>query len=154
MDFESILLIGLPVLLLALLIFEKRRQRQAMARQRHLEKLLEEERLEELDEELESEAEAVALTADESIGESLAAFAKGRPTRRLSAIGVFQLAHGVVAIVMIGFVLFMVFTAAVHDPVVRIVIAATVGTMGSILIVASILRRNRREKELLRPPRQ
>lgn len=149
MDLESILMIALPVLLVALLIFEKRRRRHAVARQRHFEKLLEDERFEELDEELDSDAEAEALADEESIGESVAAFVKGRPTRRLSASGIIGIVHGIVGIGLMGFVLFMVFTSAVHDPVVRIVIAATVGAMGTVLLLASIVRRNRREKELL-----
>jgi hypothetical protein len=133
MDVASVGLVLLPLLLLALLIFEKRRQRSAVNRARHLEALQKHERYEELDEALDDEAELEA-----------------HATHRLSAIGIFQIVHGIIAIGLIGFVLFMVGTTFVHDVVVRVVIAATVGVIGVILLLASIARRNRRERQLLR----
>ena len=53
------------------------------------------------------------------------------------------------AIGLIGFLLFTVFSDAVSNPVVRIVLIVTAGVMVFVYMVDAAIKRNRRERELL-----
>ena len=121
------LVAGILVLLATLLILQRRRQRR-------------------LNDEPE---EAFGEDDQETRGEAFKAFVKGRPTRRVTAVSVYSFIHGIVAIGMIGFVLYMVLQSAITDLVVRLILLVTFGVAALIVFIAVLIRRSKREKELL-----
>ena len=143
------LVVVIVVLLATLLVFARRRRRRHAQFIARLEQLESEGRFDELDAEIEKAAAEDAGTDQESTGAALGAFIKGRPTRRLTAVSVYSFLHGIVAIGLIGFVLFMVFQSAIVDPVVRLILLATFGVAAAILAFAAVIRRSKREKQML-----
>jgi Flp pilus assembly protein TadB len=151
MTHESLLLVLLPVLLVVLLVFEKRRQRTRVAFIPHRDRLEAENRYRELEAEMDNELGEQVKIEQESPGEGFRAFLRGRPTRRMTAAGIVTILHGLVGIGGIAFVLFMVFRSALVSPVVRIILLCTVGAAGGILLISALVKRAKREKELLHP---
>jgi len=137
-------------LLGGLLLFEKRRQQQRKRQAEYLTQLELDERFDELEATIDELDEEEAVINQESRGQAFASFLRGRPTRRITAFGLVDFLHGIVAIGMLAFVIFMVFKSALIDPVVRLILLVTVGVCALIFAIAAHGRRSRREKHLLR----
>jgi hypothetical protein len=129
---EGYLFLLVPPMLVALLVIERRR---AKARRELLERA-EADALTDADlEELEAEQEDLPRR------ESLRRFLRGAPTRRLTALDFWEGWHGLIGIVLIGFLLYKIGEDAVNDPVARKVVLVTASVIAALAGLGWLVRR-------------
>ena len=133
MDLTWLILI-VPPLLIALFIFEKRRQK---AQRELLERAEADDLTEEDIEELEAEERELSLR------ESSRRFLRGAPTRRLSAWWFWTMWKGLISIGLLGWLLYQVGSEAVRDPVVRMVLLGTAALIAAVAALGLLCRRRR-----------
>ncbi|HEV8253260.1 MAG TPA: hypothetical protein VGQ78_00775 [Vicinamibacteria bacterium] len=139
---EGYLFLLVPPLLVVLLVIERRREKA----RRELLARAEAGELTEADlAELEAEQEALREAEQGELPwrESLRRFLRGAPTRRLTALDFWEGWHGLIGIVLIGFLLYKVGEDAVKDPVARKVVLVAAGVIAALAGLGWLLRRQK-----------